>query len=117
MDCFECATIPEEINSSYITLIPKTDHPESMSDFRPIGLCNTIYKLITKIITHRLRPIICNLVSPLQSSFIKNRGIEDNVIVVKEVAHIFHKARKGRNKMALKLDLTKSYDSLEWAFI
>lgn len=76
-------------------MIPKIDHSESMSDFRPIGLCNTIYKLVTKIITHRVRPIISNLVSPFQSSFIKNRGIEDNVIVVKEVAHISIKLGKG----------------------
>lgn len=88
-----------------------------MTDFRPIGLCNTIYKLMIKIITTRLRPIMGNLVSPLQSSFIKGRGIEDNVIVVKEMAHIFHKAKKGKNIMALKLDLSKAYDSLEWAFI
>lgn len=111
--CFNHSEIPQEINSSYITLIPKTDHPETMVDLRPIGLCNTIYKLITKIITNRLRPIMNNLISPLQSSFIKGRGIEDNIIVVKEMAHIFHKAKKGKNIMALKLDLTKAYDSLE----
>lgn len=115
--CFESATISEEINSSYITLIPKSDQPESMAEFRPIGLCNTIYKLITKIITNRIRPILGGIISPLQSSFIKGRGIEDNIIVVKEVAHHFHKAKKGKNIMALKLDLTKAYDSLEWSFI
>lgn len=91
ISCFDNAVIPKVINESYITLIPKVDNPESMSDFRPIGLCNTIYKLITKIISSRIRPVLSQIVSPLQSSFIKGRGIEDNVIVVKEVAHLFHK--------------------------
>lgn len=93
--CFNSVSIPSAINESYITLIPKVDNPESMSEFRPIGLCNTVYKLITKIISSRIRPILANIVSPLQSSFIKGRGIEDNVIVVKEVAHHFHKCNKG----------------------
>lgn len=111
--CFKTASVPPSISESYITLIPKLDAPESMSNFRPIGLCNTIYKLITKIISSRIRPFLSKIVSPLQSSFIKGRGIEDNVIIVKEVDHLFHKCRKENNIMALKLDLTKAYDCLE----
>lgn len=88
-----------------------------MSDFRPIGLCNTIYKLVIKVITNRLRPILGKIISPFQSSFIQGRGIEDNVILVKEIAHVFHKCKKGRRILAVKLDLTKAYDSLEWSFI
>lgn len=64
-----------------------------------------------------MQPILDRIISPLQSSFIKGRGIEDNVIVIKEVAHHFHKVKKKKNIMALKLDLTKAYDSLEWSFI
>ncbi|XP_056688797.1 uncharacterized protein [Spinacia oleracea] len=115
--CFLNAAIPSDINRSFITLIPKVDAPKTMRDFRPIGLCNTIYKLITKIITTRVRPILGKIISPFQSSFVQGRGIEDNIILVKEMAHVFHKSRKGNNIMALKLDLTKAYDSLEWSFI
>ncbi|XP_021773155.1 uncharacterized protein LOC110737090 [Chenopodium quinoa] len=65
----------------------------------------------------KLKPFLNKLINPLQSSFIKGRGIEDNVIVIKEIAHIFNKAKKGKNITALKLDLSKVYDSLEWSFI
>ncbi|XP_021753742.1 uncharacterized protein LOC110719145 [Chenopodium quinoa] len=116
-DSFSNASFNPEINKSYISLIPKVDNPVNLTQFRPIGLCNTAYKLITKLISFKLRSFLNNLVSPLQSSFIHGRGIEDNVIIIKEMSHIFHKARIGKNIMALKLDLTKAYDSLEWNFI
>lgn len=73
--CFSSTSIPFDFNRSYITLILKSDQPETMLVFRPIGLCNTIYKLVTKIVTSRLWPILNKLFSPLQSSFIKGRGI------------------------------------------
>ncbi|XP_056698695.1 uncharacterized protein [Spinacia oleracea] len=115
--CFENGKVPSDINYSYIALIPKISGPSSITEFRPIGLCNTIYKLITKIISSRLKLVLHRIISPLQSSFIKGRGIEDNVILVKEMAHLFHKAKKRNKLMALKLDISKAYDSLEWDFI
>ncbi|XP_021855317.1 uncharacterized protein [Spinacia oleracea] len=117
VDCFRNCCVPEELNRSYISLIPKSQCPTYISDFRPIGLCNTMYKLITKILVSRITPVLGSLISPLQSSFVPNRGIEENIIIVKEVAHFFNKARKGKRIMALKLDITKTYDSLEWSFI
>lgn len=60
-----------------------------MKDFRPIGLCNSIYKLITKIISNRLKLILPNLISPLQSRFVMNMTIDKNVIIIKEIAHFF----------------------------
>uniref|UniRef100_A0A803LHK0 CCHC-type domain-containing protein n=1 Tax=Chenopodium quinoa TaxID=63459 RepID=A0A803LHK0_CHEQI len=110
-------TIPNAINDSYISLIPKFDCPMTMKDFRPIGLCNSIYKLITKCISNRLKPIMDDLISPFQSSFIPNRSIEENIIIIKEVAHHFNKVSSKANLMALKIDLSKAFDCLEWSFI
>ena len=114
---FATGLIPHVINTTYLSLIPKIPHPTCISDFRPIGLCNTIYKLITKIIASRLKPYMSSLISPLQTSFVPGRSIEENVIIIKEVAHIFNKAKRGKNIMALKIDLTKAFDSLKWGFI
>lgn len=109
--------IPPSINNSYLCLIPKVEVPDFMKDFRPIGLCNSIYKLITKIISSRLKSLMTSIISPLQSSFVMNRTIDENIIIIKEMAHIFHKASKKSNMMALKIDLSKAFDSIVWSFI
>ncbi|XP_028071512.1 uncharacterized protein LOC114273895 [Camellia sinensis] len=116
-DAFESGHIDPEINKTLICLIPKVLNPEVITQFRPIGLCNTIYKLITKILVARLRPLLEDLISPLQASFILGRRGVDNVVIVQEVVHSF-KGKKGRiGNMLIILDLDKAYDRLEWSFI
>jgi hypothetical protein len=57
-----------------ICLIPKVDCPKHFKDFRPISLCNTLYKLVTKILVNRLRPMLDSIIGPFQSSFLPGRG-------------------------------------------
>ncbi|GLT67469.1 hypothetical protein SLA2020_397770 [Shorea laevis] len=114
---FDNANIPDSWNRSFIALIPKIPNPEMVSQFRPIGLCNVVYKVVTKIIVSRMRNFIDNLISPLQSSFIPGRNGMDNVLILRDLVHSFTK-RKGREgDMIVKLDLEKAYDRLEWGFI
>ena len=116
--CLDEGTVPKDINKSYLCLIPKKEAPSSIYDFRPIGLCNTILKLLTKTIASRIRGLMLpKLINPLQTSFVKDRTIDENIIIIKEVAHLFKRVKRGRNIMALKIDLTKAFESLEWAFI
>ena len=62
---FRTKTMPLKLNQTLITLIPKCDRPESLSNFRPISLCNTLYKVVTKVIVNKIRPMLSKLVSPL----------------------------------------------------
>ena len=113
---FSNGIMPEYMNKTLITLIPKCKSPESLSHYCPISLCNTIYKIFTKIIVNRICPLLLKLVSPLQSAFIPRRQGVDNAIIVQELVHTISKKRGVGGAMAIKLDLEKAYDRLEWNF-
>ena len=109
--------IPGGINDTYITLIPKVPYPKRVAQFRPIGLCNVIYKLITKCIVNKLKRVLSNLISPMQSNFVPGRQITDNVIIMQEVIHSMRRKTGATGWMAIKLDLEKAHDRLRWDFI
>ena len=98
-------------------LILKCKSPESLYNYWPISLCNSVYKLVTKIIVGHLRHLLPSLVSPLQTAFVHSRKGVDNAILVQEIVHSMSR-RKGRTGlMAIKIDMEKAYDRLEWSFI
>ncbi|XP_057755722.1 uncharacterized protein LOC130974897 [Arachis stenosperma] len=102
-----------------VVLIPKVDNPSRMKEFRPISLCNVIYKIITKVVVERLRPFLQDIIGPLQGGFIPGRGAPDNIIVAQEVLHFMKKTKSKKGVLAFKIDLEKAYDrsssiSLMW---
>ena len=74
-------TIPINLNSTLLCLIPKSTRPETVHQFRPIGLCNTFYKTVTKLLVQILKSFLLDLIHPFQSSFIVGRKASDNVIL------------------------------------
>ncbi|KAM2666646.1 hypothetical protein EV2_018455 [Malus domestica] len=105
------------LGSTLITFIPKVDGLQDISQFRPISLCSTLYKVVTKILVNRLRPIMKSIINPNQVSFIPGRHITDNIIIAQEVLHTFSITRGARGYMAWKIDLSKAYDRLRCDFI
>ena len=107
--------MPEYLNRTHIVLIPKIQGPKTLGNYKPISLCNTVYKIVTKIIVARLRPYLEKLVSPLQSAFVPGRKGIDNAIIVQELIHSISRKKGAVGYMAIKLDLEKAYDKLEWS--
>ena len=98
-------------------LILSLTRPETIHQFRPIGLCNTLYKTMTKLLVQRLKPFLSDLIHPFQSSFIVGRKASDNVILTQEIIHSMTISKSKQGLMALKIDLEKAFDRLEWNFI
>lgn len=109
--------IPLDINQTYLCFIPKVTNNSSNAQYHPISLCNTIYKIITKIILNCSKPFIFKIISPTQSSFQKGKRASDNAIIAQEILHHFTKMYGNQSVVMLKLDLQKVFDRLEWSFI
>lgn len=103
------------LNSTFLTLIPKVDRAKSFGDFRPIALCNLAYKLMTKIITNRLKPKLEDFLSRELFGFLGNRQILDDVGITQEVFHSIK--TKKLEALILKMDLIKAYDRVDWVYL
>lgn len=115
--CFQERTIPKDMNRTHICLIPKIDNPETINQFRPMGLCNVSYKVISKIIVNRIRPYLASIVSPFQSSFIPGRHTTDNIIICQEIIHTLRNRKSKVGGMIWKIYFDKAYDRISWDFL
>lgn len=106
------------INSTNIVLIPKVSSPSWLTDYKPISLCIVLYKLIAKVLVNHLKLVLPHVISPKQNTFIPGRLIIDNILVAFETVHTMDTRLKANEGFtALKLDMRKAYDRIEWSFL
>jgi hypothetical protein len=103
------------LNATFLTLIPKEERVTNPKNFWPIALCNVVYKIISKVIALRLKPILPFIISKEKSGYVEGRKIMDNVILVHEIIHSLKITRTPG--MLLKLDLSKDFDKLSWQYM
>jgi hypothetical protein len=115
---FETSSLHMELNATNIVLAPKIDTPQTMKDLRSISLCNVLYKVISKVLAIRLRPLINKWISPEQAAFVHSRSITGNALTAFETLHHMRCKRKGKiGEVALKLDISKAFDSVSWSYL
>lgn len=117
-EVFLTGELPDSMNETHVCLIPKVQSPKTVSEYRPIALCNVYYKILSKLLTKRLQPLLSGLISENQSAFVPGRAIADNVLITHEVLHYLkYSDAEKRCYMAVKTNMSKAYDRLEWDFI
>ena len=112
------ATIPHPLYHTFITLIPKIKNLVAVFDYCPISLCNVLYKIFSNVLANRLKKILTSIITEHQSAFTKHRLISDNILVAFETLHsmnIYKFSKSGY--MAVKLDVSRAYDRVEWCFL
>lgn len=111
---FQTGMMKEGIAHSNLVLIPKTTAPTKVTEFRPISVCNLLYKVISKIIASKMQPWMDVIISKSQTTFIPGREISKNIIILREIIHSFRKQTRGEPQFVLKADLAKAFDSVKW---
>lgn len=113
---FSSCHLPHATNSTILTLVPKHSGASTISDYHPISCCNTLYKLISKILVQRLKPLLPDLILPNQTAFVQGRLLVENTMLASEIVHGYHRD-KGPSRITLKVDIAKAFDTVNWNFI
>ncbi|KAL8113881.1 hypothetical protein AgCh_020966 [Apium graveolens] len=115
---FTTGDLLQGLNDINIVLIPKKKNPAVIGELRPIALCNILMKIMTKAMVNRLKEVINDVVLETQSTFIPGHLISYNIMTAYEVMHYLKCKKVGKDGfMALKLDMSKAYDRIEWDFL
>ena len=106
------------MHHSHVVLIPNKTNPEYITEYQPISLGNVVARVVSKVIANRVKTILPSVISNSQSAFVPTRLITDNTLVAYEMLHRMQKRQKGKiGHMAVKLNISKAYDRIEWNFL
>lgn len=78
---FHSGFLPNQVNCTYVTLVPKTQSANTIRDYRPIACCYVLYKIISKVLANRLQSVLGDIIGDCQSAFVKGTVIFDNILL------------------------------------
>lgn len=113
---FSSAFLPTTANATILALVPKFPGASKVSDYRPIALLNTVYKVISRLLVRRIKPILSDLILPSQTAFVKGRLLLENTTLAGELVNGYHR-NKGSKRITIKVDIAKAFDTLSWSFL
>lgn len=114
---FRSGTIPESWGKTLLCLIPKVENSFKVTHFRPLGLCNTHYKILLKVLANRLKPHLPSLISPFQGTFTSGRHSADLFMIAHETLISMNASKKKEGWLILKIDLKKAFVTISWTII
>ncbi|XP_048613516.1 uncharacterized protein LOC125587312 [Brassica napus] len=110
--------LEEGINKTNICLVPKKLEAKRLVEFRPISLCNVAYKIVSKVLSKRLKSVLPWIITETQAAFVEDRLISDNILIAHELLHALNSNNScSREYIAVKTDLSKAFDRVEWSFL
>ncbi|PKU62681.1 integrator complex subunit 11 [Dendrobium catenatum] len=104
----------EEWKETVVILLPKVKQPDSPSKFRPISLCQTVYKIIAKVLVNRLKGLLPKILAEEQAAFVPGRAISDHCLLAQEMTNKFRVSTSTKGFVALKIDMEQAYDKMSW---
>lgn len=113
---FTMGFLPKGLNATILALIPKKDIAVEMKDYRPISCCNVLYKVISKVIANRLKGTLPQCITQNQSAFVRDRLLVENLLLATEIVKDYHRDDVSP-RCAMKIDLAKAFDSVNWRFL
>ena len=106
--------INQSTNATFIDLVPKKSQTFKISNYRPISLVISLYKIIAKVLLGCLRKVLHETIFGSQGAFVEGRHILDAVLIANEV--VDEKRRSGEEGVVFKIDFKKAYDHVDWGF-
>ncbi|XP_020673554.2 uncharacterized protein LOC110093109 [Dendrobium catenatum] len=114
LEFFSTGHMEQSWKETIVVLLPKVDKPTHPFKFRPISLCQTIYKIIAKILVSRIKGLLPNLVSEEQAAFVHGRSISDHCLLGQQIVNKFKVSKSSKGWMAMKVDMEQAYDKMNW---
>ncbi|KAK2638860.1 hypothetical protein Ddye_026655 [Dipteronia dyeriana] len=107
----------DKLGEAVVVLIPKVKSVR-VTEFRPINPCNVVYKVVAKMVANSHKIVLDEIISQHQSAFVPRKLITDNMVIGFECIHYLRNKRdRKKGYTALKLDMSKAYDRVEWSFL